>query len=120
MPQRPAQPCTTPGCANRHRNKGRCAACKNRQPTSTARAAHYKGDWPRLRLNYLTRHPHCALCHRLADTADHWPRSLKQLLAQGVPNPHADHRLRPLCHTCHSAATWTNQPGGHRWAHRDR
>lgn len=48
----------------------------------------------------------------MATVADHHPTSRRELLTQGVTDPDADHRLRPLCTTCHNRETARNQPGG--------
>lgn len=113
---RPPAPCTTPGCPTRHRGKGRCDTCRARQPAREGWRTLYGGHWPAVRLDYLTRHPVCALCGHLADVADHHPVPLKQLIRARVVDPHADHRLRPLCASCHSRETWTRQPSA--WQYR--
>jgi 5-methylcytosine-specific restriction protein A len=118
MPERPANPCTTPGCPSRAL-VGRCAACRARLArTGPATAGPYQDPrWRQLRIDYLIRHPRCALCGRLAQTPDHYPLSRKVLVCLGVADPDADEYLRPLCHRCHSRETAVHQPGG--W-HRDR
>ncbi|MET1007379.1 MAG: hypothetical protein ABWX96_17650 [Propionibacteriaceae bacterium] len=72
----------------------------------------YGSDWPRIRLDYLERHPRCDLCPRMARTPDHYPVPLRRLLERGVTNPHHDRYLRPLCLSCHAKVTGHNQPGG--------
>lgn len=115
MPNAPLQPCTVPGCPGRAR-RGRC----DRHPKTRRQgwSSLYGPDWPRRRLEYLERHPRCALCPRQARTPDHWPESLRRLLERGVPDPHHDRFLRPLCLSCHSKTTGRNQPGG--WNARGR
>jgi 5-methylcytosine-specific restriction protein A len=119
MPQRPLRPCTTPGCPGRTPD-GRCPACRDTRQTNPRLRAEktaergYDAPWRRRRLDYLTDHPVCALCHRAATIADHHPISRRDLVARGDPDPDAPHHLRPLCRTCHDRATGRHQPGGWR------
>lgn len=113
--QRPPAQCTTPGCPTRHRDKGRCPRCRAKQPARTHWRDLYGSEWPVIRLDYLARHPICALCGHLADIPDHHPTGIRALRRQGVTDPHADHRLRPLCTRCHNAETWNNQPSAWQW-----
>lgn len=80
----------------------------------SARQRGYDSAWEHRRARYLRREENlfCLLCGGLANVADHHPLSRRQLLEQGVPDPDADHRLRPLCTSCHNAETARNQPGG--------
>lgn len=101
---------------------GRCDACRRRaeQKRGSAAARGYDARWVRRSAAYLRRHPFCVLrlpgCTLLATEADHYPVDKRTLLAQGVPDPDADHRLRALCHHCHSLETARLQPGGwHAW-----
>lgn len=111
----PRKPCRTPGCHDvSHDRGGRCLACRARQPKVSAAAQGYGHKWRMWRLGFLRRHPMCLLCPRLAEVPDHWPRSRRQLLAQGVRNPDQDRYCRPLCRSCHDKETGRNQPGG--WA----
>ncbi len=117
MPERPLQPCATPGCPGRVIT-GRCSQCLNtRQNNPRLRIENsaergYDARWRRRRLDYLAAHPYCLLCGRLAEIGDHYPTSRRQLVAQGVADPDADERLRPLCRTCHDRETAQHQPGG--------
>lgn len=116
MPIKPTKPCSTPGCTGRAAT-GRCDACRTRraraQPSRPAPAARgYDRVWRIRRLTYLLRNPRCALCGRLAEIPDHWPRSRRELVAAGVEDPDADEHLRPLCDPCHRQETARNQPGG--------
>lgn len=123
MPTRPPGRCTTPGCHNPTTAGGRCDTCTARRATvkdrrrGTAAQRGYDHTWTRTRLTYLADHPWCALCPAPATVPDHHPVSRRDLLRQGVPDPDAAHRLRPLCDRCHRRETARNQPGG--W-HRDR
>lgn len=124
MPTRPRAPCTTPGCGTPTPGGGRCETCRGRKRADTDRirgTAAERGYGERwrtvIRPGYLTRHPRCDLCGRAATVPDHYPRSRRELVAAGVPDPDADEHLRPLCDPCHRTETARNQPGG--W-HRDR
>jgi 5-methylcytosine-specific restriction protein A len=124
MPARPPTPCTTPGCANRAAEGGRCPACRSRrrdtgaQLRGTAAQRGYDARWRGRRTPYLAEHPACALCGRAATVADHWPLSRRQLVDRGDPDPDAPGHLRPLCRPCHAAETARHQPGG--WARERR
>lgn len=110
---RPLKPCTAPGCPNTVTG-GRCARhgrLAGQQRTTWTNL--YGRDWPRRRLEYLSRHPRCVLCNRLATVADHHPRGIKLLLRHNVDDPHADRYLRPLCGSCHSRETGKREPGGY-------
>lgn len=65
----------------------------------------YDHRWRKRRRAYLATHPLCELCGRLAQVPDHYPISRRQLVADGVPDPDAWHRLRPLCIPCHNSET---------------
>ncbi len=112
MPLRPLRPCTSPGCATRVES-GRCSyhqrLAGSRRDTWTEL---YGREWPRVRLEYLARHPECVLCGRMATVADHFPRGIRLLLKQGNPDPHADRHLRALCGPCHSQQPGPREPGG--------
>ena len=119
MPERPHQRCTTPGCPGRV-TTGRCAHCLETRQTNprlrieTTAERGYGSPWRTRRYAYLTTHPYCALCGRLATIADHYPIARRQLVATGDPAPDADHHLRPLCKPCHDHETGLRQPGGWR------
>jgi 5-methylcytosine-specific restriction protein A len=124
MPTRPRAPCTTPGCGEITPNGGRCARCRTRKRSDSDRTRGtsaqrgYGNRWQRsVRPDYLTRHPRCALCGKASTVPDHYPRSRRELVAAGVPNPDVDEHLRPLCDPCHRGETARRQPGG--W-HRER
>lgn len=109
---RPLRPCTSPGCPVRVET-GRCERHRRLAGRQRDTWTHLYGrEWPRVRLDYLTRHPRCALCTRMATVADHHPKGIRLLRKIGVSDPHADHRLRPLCAPCHSQETGRREPGG--------
>jgi 5-methylcytosine-specific restriction protein A len=98
---------------------GRCAECRRKaeQARGTAAQRGYGHRWStKTRTAYLARHPLCVVrgprCTLLAEIPDHYPTSRRDLVAAGVHDPDADHRLRPVCRRCHSAETAVNQPGG--------
>lgn len=105
--------CSRPGCPNLTPG-GPCAT--HRREADQARGSSsqrgYDSRWARRRADYLRDHPACRLCPARATVADHHPVSRRDLVAQGVTDPDADHRLRPLCASCHSRETATHQPGG--------
>ena len=105
--------CPAPGCPQLT-SGGRCGthAREADQARGTAAQRGYDHCWTRRRTAYLRRHPFCRLCPGLASVADHYPTSRRDLVAQGVSDPDADHRLRPLCAPCHGKETAHHQPGG--------
>jgi 5-methylcytosine-specific restriction enzyme A len=115
---RPVAPCTIPGCPGRSASAvpGPCPVhARNRaRARGGSTAQGYGPVWYRRRNLYLTRHRWCVLCGRPAVIADHWPRSRKQLIRDGVSDPDADQYLRPVCDPCHRHRTGLDQPGGWR------
>jgi 5-methylcytosine-specific restriction protein A len=105
--------CSTPGCPE-ITDGGRCPTCTTRSEQRRGSAAQrgYDARWRAKRAAYLRRHPTCVLDGAIATVADHHPLSRRDLVAQGVPDPDADHRLRALCAGCHGKATAELQPGG--------
>lgn len=107
--------CTTPGCPE-YTDSGRCDGCRTEaeQRRGSARQRGYGGRaWSRSRRAVLQRDPLCVLgCGRPATVADHWPVSRRDLVAQGVADPDAPHRMRGVCVPCHSSETAREQPGG--------
>ena len=121
---RAKRPCATPGCAEVvDTGSIRCPSCeqakaadyRSRRDPVTNR--HYKSrGHARFRRLVLTRDPVCVLCEvALATDADHYPRSLRELLDAG-DDPNDPANGRGLCHSCHSKQTARLQPGG--WAVR--
>lgn len=102
-----SSPRLCPGC--RRTVHGRCPHCT---PTSRATTDQHRGNstsrgygshWRRvIRPAYLRDHPLCCLCKALAEVPDHWPETRATLVARGVTDPDAPHRLRPLCLSCHA------------------
>lgn len=83
-------------------------------PRPTAAARGYGAAWQRVRTRFLRANPICILCGQPSQVADHYPKSRKQLLSEGITNPDAPEYLRPLCTSCHNKETAKHQPGG--WA----
>jgi len=114
------RPCTTPGCPQLSTG-GRCTTCRGQKRKLDRNRRRDVNDygprWPGRRLAFLLDNPTCVMCARLATIPDHYPRSRRQLLADGVTDPDLPQYLRPLCKPCHDHATGLNQPGG--W-HRER
>lgn len=98
---------------------GRCEGCRRaaEQRRGTAAQRGYDPRWARRRAAFLMRNPICVLCSLPATVADHYPDSRRALLMQQVRDPDADHRLRPLCKTCHDRSTALEQPGGFNIRH---
>ncbi len=116
MPRKPRPPCSVPGCPELTTG-GRCPAHQREAEQQRGTAAERGYDarrWARIRRAYLYAHPWCVLCGRTAVVVDHFPESRRSLVARGVADPDAWHRLRPLCTQCHSRETAVHQPGG--WA----
>ncbi len=107
--------CSTVGCPELV-PKGRCAVCAREAEARRGTAAQrgYGSSWTRRRSAFLRRPENvfCRLCQSVATVADHWPRSRRELVAMGVRDPDAEHRLRPLCAPCHGKETAASQPGG--------
>lgn len=111
MPRRLAPPCTRPGCEH----SKPCPVHTRQQDRARGTAAErgYGHQWTTgTRTEYIEHHPYCVLCRAPATVPDHWPVSRKDLIASGVPDPDAWHRLRPLCKPCHDKETARLQPGG--------
>ncbi|GHF37143.1 hypothetical protein GCM10010359_44730 [Streptomyces morookaense] len=115
MPRKPRPPCSVPGCPELTTG-GRCAKHQREaeQQRGTSAANGYGTRWQRTRKAYLYRNRWCLLCGRTATVADHFPLSRRELVTQGVADPDAFSRLRPLCTRCHNRETAKRQPGG--WA----
>ncbi|QXV57344.1 HNH endonuclease [Amycolatopsis sp. TNS106] len=115
MPSQPGRVC--PGC-RRTVPAGPCPTCRRdqRRETDQARGTAaergYGRDWQRNRAAYPREHRLCVQCRQPATVADHYPETRRSLVARGVPDPDAWHRLRPLCKTCHDRHTALTSPGG--------
>ena len=110
MPRKPATACANRRCPNlrpcpKHQRQADLAR-------GTRQERGYGSEWERRRADYLAANPVCRLCPSTATVADHYPVSRRELVAQGVADPDTDHRLRPLCASCHGKETAVHQPGG--------
>lgn len=105
--------CPVPGCPQLT-SGGRCGTHRRQadQARGSRQSRGYGSHWEAKRGDYLKRNRWCRLCQAKATVADHYPVSKRDLLAQGVTDPDADHRLRPLCASCHGKETAKHQPGG--------
>lgn len=114
-----ARPCATPGCPNlTDKGTSRCDTCqrdrdanyrKRRDPTTHK---HYNSKaHRRFRRLVLDRDRLCVLCGDIATDADHYPKDLRQLLADG-DNPNDPANGRGLCRSCHSRETIRLGQGG--------
>lgn len=90
----------------------RCTKCAARKRDTNNGWRYNDTEWKTSRLAYLLEYPVCCLCGEPSFIPDHHPTSRRDLIAQGVTDPDAWHRLRPLCETCHRRETAKNQPGG--------
>jgi 5-methylcytosine-specific restriction enzyme A len=111
--------CSTPRCPNLVES-GRCDDCKGKaeQRRGTAAQRGYtSAGHRRFRRAVLRRDPLCVLCSAPSTVADHWPRSRRELVEQGL-NPNDPAAGRGLCASCHGRETAANpdQRGG--WAAR--
>jgi 5-methylcytosine-specific restriction protein A len=108
-------------CKRLHIGIGRCSDCSTAadRARGSFRQRGYDGAaWQRARRACLNRDPVCVVCRTTpACVADHYPEGRAVLVARGVADPDALHRLRGLCRSCHSRATAKHQPGG--WNRRD-
>lgn len=89
--------------------RGRCPHCtRTTRSESDGRRDHsaargYGHHWrTHTRLDFLQENPLCCLCGALAEVPDHYPETRASLVARGVPDPDAFHRMRPLCLSCHA------------------
>lgn len=101
---RDAEGSCSPQCRTRRKAAG------NRARGSAALQGYGKAHRELFRAPVLERDPVCVLCGTTPSThADHWPRSRKQLIAQGL-DPDNPQYGRGLCASCHSRET-ANAPG---------
>ncbi|MGC9544010.1 holin [Streptomyces sp. UG1] len=118
MPTRARSRC--PRCRQIRKPDGSCSPqCAKRRKAAgeRARASSTQQGYGRdhrelFRKPVLARDPICVICGVEPSTdADHWPRSRKQLIAQGL-DPNDPQYGRGLCSTCHKRETARHQPGG--------
>lgn len=124
---RASKVCSVPGCpAIVPAGVGRCD--DHRRAADRARGSYARRGggnqtaWRRARAACLLRDPMCtcgdeqhghgASCLAPATVADHYPVSKRELVARGVKDPDALHRLRGLCAPCHGKHTAATSPGG--------
>lgn len=121
---RAARVCSTPGCPE-ITDGGRCPTCRGKaeQRRGTAAQRGYSGQHWRVRRRATLRrdplcvcrdttHPHGPQCLTPSTVADHHPRTRRELVAAGVPDPDALHLLRGICASCHNRHTGVTSPGG--------
>lgn len=124
MPRKAMSVCSRPGCGELSPG-GRCAKCRREaeQARGSARERGYGGrSWENARDAVLARDPLCVCtdtghghgepCGQPSRVADHHPRERKDLVAAGVPDPDAPHRMRGICGGCHNRKTGATVPGG--------
>lgn len=125
-PRKAMTVCSQAGCPNLCPG-GRCDDHKREaeQRRGSAYSRGYGGRaWRDARTAVLTRDPRCVCkdpkhdhgepCGEPSKVSDHWPDERKDLVANGVPDPDAPHRMRGVCKGCHDRKTGTSTPGG--WA----
>lgn len=138
MPVSPPSPCTWAGwprCPNLVPSGGRCPDHQRqaRRDSDHARGGAASRGYgrrhrQRFRAAVLARDPYCRCsetdhehgagsCPQPSTTADHWPRSRRQLATAGL-DPDDPQYGRGLCKSCHDRATALHQPGG--WHHPRR
>lgn len=116
MPSKPKKPCSQPGCPELTPNGGRCSehrkqATKQRYKGTSA-SRYNDPQWTAFRKDYIYRNGYCVLCGALSVVVDHFPKSRRALIAEGIANPDQDRYVRALCRVCHSKETAKHQPGG--------
>ena len=125
MPSRPPRSC--PRCSQPVTVGQPCPRCQKttrrevdrERGTATQRGYGTQHRW--FRVNVLRRDPVCTCpgcprckgtpCGMIATEADHYPRSRRELEAEGL-NPNEARYGRGLCKPCHSHHTTQAQPGG--------
>lgn len=117
MPMRPRKPCAWPGCGRltfeRHCETHQAAAKVQRRDRDRLRASSgqrgYDSNWRKLRLMVLRAEPLCRACaaEGRVTEAEHVDHIVP--LSRGGTN-HREN-LQPLCQSCHSRKTAT-QDGG--------
>lgn len=125
---RASKVCSTPGCPNLT-DKGRCLTCRSqaeRERGSAYERGYGGSGWETARKEVLARdsccvcvdgaHGHPEPCGAPSTASDHYPHERRDLVAAGVPDPDAPHRMRGVCADCHNRKTGATRPGG--WAAR--
>lgn len=117
--------CSVPQCPELCES-GRCDA--HRREASMARGGYAErggggsNAWRGARAACLLRDPICVCtntehghgdrCYAPSNVADHYPDSKRDLVAMGVADVDALHRLRGVCTSCHNRHTAVTAPGG--------
>lgn len=124
-PRKARQVCPIPSCPVLT-DGGRCDDHKrqaDQQRGSAAQRGYGGKTWANSRNAVLRRDPVCVCedqghghdgraCGKPSTVADHYPHERKDLLAAGVPDPDAPHRMRGVCGGCHAKKTGATRPGG--------
>lgn len=100
--------CSVPGCY-RITEHTRCEQHKTQDKRGKSRYLGYGNAWRKVRDPFIKANPRCAgvdgehhpNCDGRATVADHYPETRRELVARGVPDPDAWHRLQPLSAPCH-------------------
>ncbi len=111
MPMKARQPCRVGGCPHMrpcpvHPARKR----EDRRPPASVRGYDY--TWKVKRDQFIKDNPICEDCGRPSVVPDHYPKSRRQLLAEGIADPDLPQYLRPRCWSCHSART-AREDGGY-------
>lgn len=127
MPRKSLTVCSVPSCPELC-SGGRCNAHEREaeQARGSAYRRGYGGKaWQTSRDVVLKRDPLCVCqddghghdgrrCGERSSVSDHYPDERRDLVAAGVPDPDAPHRMRGCCSACHNRKTGVTRPGG--WA----
>lgn len=120
-PFSPLVPCTTPGCPNGTLSGGRCADCyaEYKRAHAQSQGASQRGYEEGWAEEFMRHHPLCehrvpGRCKGVAALPDHYPKSRKELKADGVSDEHLNdwQYLVASCEPCHRWLTSQRQPGG--------
>lgn len=124
----PQRHCSEPMCPGWATHRGRCEThyrAADAQRGTAASRGYNSRRHRAARKTVLKRDPFCTCisddtrhhhppggpCPRVSTVADHYPKSRKELLADGS-DPDDATRMRGLCAGCHSRETGVRQPGG--------
>lgn len=107
----PIRVCAEPGCPELTENGSKCdehrkvdrARQDAHRPSAAARG--YDAKWRKIRKAFLLDNPFCVICGADAEVPDHYPKTRRELLEEGVDNPDDPKFLRPLCVSHHNSET---------------
>lgn len=107
----PIRVCAEPGCPELTEKGSKCddhrkidrARQDARRPSAGDRG--YGTAWRKVRRIFLNDNPICVLCGADSKVPDHYPKTRRELVAEGVSNPDDSKYLRPLCISCHNSET---------------